>query len=115
MASVIEFPSQRLQGLSFLEQQIRDLLVAKGADDELVDFAAATTRRIYEQSIAAENYSFQVTLPEGLGEDDVAAVQEAIRTGINTLRDDNHAVVVRLIAELVMAEVRLFQMSRGDS
>ena len=112
MASVIEFPSQRVQGLSFLEQQIRELLRARGADEELMDFAAETTRRIYERSIDAENYSFRITLPEGLSSEEQAQLRESVREGVSALREENHAVVVRLIAELVMAEVKRFQASR---
>jgi len=112
MASVIEFPSQRVQGLSYLEQQIRELLRARGADEELIDFAADTTRRIYERCIDAENYSFRVTLPDALPEAEAQRLRESIREGVNALREENHAVVVRLIAELVMAEVRLFQAAR---
>ncbi|MEM0953627.1 MAG: hypothetical protein AAGI24_05755 [Pseudomonadota bacterium] len=112
MANVIEFPSQRAQGLSFLEKQIRELLRGRGADKELMDFAAETTRRIYERSIDSENYSFEVTLPAGLGAADQVQLQDSIREGVNVLREENHAVVVRLIAELVMAEVRLFQSAR---
>ena len=112
MASVIEFPSQRAQGLAFLDQQIRKLLAERGADDELMDFAADTVKRIYERSIDAENYSFSVSLPEGIPEQDAGALRESIRQGVQRIRDENHAVVIRLIAELVMAEVRMFQSSR---
>ena len=112
MASILEFPSQRAQGLAFLEQQVRQLLAERGADDELIDFAAETTRRVYERSIDAENYSFSVTLPDGISEDDAAALRGSIREGVERIRDENHAVVIRLIAELVMAEVRIFQANR---
>ncbi len=114
MASVIEFPSQRMQGLAFLDQQIRELLRARGADEELIDFAAETTRRVYERSIEAENYSFSVSLPEGVSDADAESLRESIRQGLEHIRDENHAVVIRLIAELVMAEVRMFQAQRDS-
>ncbi len=114
MAKLIEFPSQRAQGLAFLDQQIRELLRARGADEELIDFAAATVKRVYERSIEAEDYSFQVSLPEGISGDDAEALRQSIFAGVERIRDENHAVVVRLIAELVMAEVRMFQASRDS-
>ncbi|MDJ0878859.1 MAG: hypothetical protein QNI86_09630 [Halieaceae bacterium] len=114
MANVIEFPSQRAQGLAFLDQQIRELLSARGADDELIDFAATTVKQVYERSVAAEDYSFQVSLPEGVSGDDAEALRQSIFEGVEKIRNENHAVVVRLIAELVMAEVRMFQ-ARRDS
>jgi hypothetical protein len=114
LASIIEFPSQRAQGLAFLDQQIRKLLAERGADDELIDFAADTVKRVYERCIDAENYSFSVSLPEGTSEEDAAAMRESIRQGLQHIRDENHAVVIRLIAELVMAEVRMFQANRSS-
>jgi hypothetical protein len=114
MADVLEFPSQRAQGLAFLEQQIRQLLAERGADQELIDFAADTVRRVYERSVEAENYSFSVALPEGISDGDAEALRESIREGVEHIRDENHAVVIRLIAELVMAEVRMFQASRDS-
>ena len=114
MASIIEFPSQRAQGLAFLDQQVRRLLAERGADKALIDFAAETTRRVYERSVEAENYSFSVTLPESISDNDAQALRDSIREGVERIRDENHAVLVRLIAELVMAEVRMFQASRDD-
>ena len=114
MTNILEFPSQRVQGLAFLDQQIRELLAARGADDELINFAADTVKRVYERSVGAENYSFSVALPEGVSEQDAETLRDAIRQGVEQIRDENHAVVVRLIAELVMAEVRMFQANRDS-
>ncbi len=114
MAEVIEFPSQRTQGLAFLDQQIRELLGNRGADDELIDFAATTVKRVYERSVAAEDYSFQVSLPEGVSTEAAEALRQSISQGVERIRSENHAVVIRLIAELVMAEVRMFQASRDS-
>ncbi len=112
MANVIEFPSQRAKGLAFLDQQIRELLSARGADEELIDFAASTVKQVYERSVAAEDYSFQVSLPEGISGADADALRLSIFEGVEKIRNENHAVVVRLIAELVLAEVRYFQANR---
>ena len=112
MTNVLEFPSRRAQGLAFLDQQIRSLLEARGADEELITFAAETCKRVYERSIEAENYSFSVALPEGTSEESAEALRESITEGVEKIRSENHAVLVRLIAELVMAEVRMFQANR---
>ena len=114
MTNVLEFPSQRVQGLAFLDQQIRELLASRGADPALIDFAADTVKRVYERSVSAENYSFTVTLPEGIAPADAEILRQSIREGVERIRDENHAVVVRLIAELVMAEVRMFQAGREN-
>lgn len=114
MASIIEFPSQRAQGLAFLDKQIRTLLAERGADAELIDFAATTVKRVYERSVEAENYSFSVALPEGIADSDAESLRNSIREGVERIRDENHAVLIRLIAELVMAEVRMFQANRDS-
>lgn len=112
MATLLEFPSQRVQGLAYLQDQIRLLLSERGADEALIEFAAETVRAVYERSIDAENYSFSLELPATLDEADSATLSNSIREGIEKIRGENHAVVVRLIAELVMAEVKFFQANR---
>lgn len=112
MARILEFPSQQVQGLAFLKDQIRDLLASKGADEELMNFAAATVGEIYQRHTQAENYGFTLTLPGSVDADAAALLQQDIEAGIQTIRAENHAVIVRLIAELTLAEVRSFQSER---
>jgi hypothetical protein len=113
MATILQFPSARVQGLSFLEDQLRDLLHGKGADKELMDYAASTVRDIYQRNVAEENYSFSLRLPEGIDESSADNLQQQIQEGIVGIRAENHAIIVRLIAELALAEVKLFQLRRG--
>jgi hypothetical protein len=112
VANILEFPSQRVQGLAFLEEQIRELLASRGADEELMDFAAETIGEIYQRNVDAENYSFSLTLPDSLDETQSQALRQAIETGVERLRAENHAVIVKLIAELTLAEVKNFQHQR---
>ena len=112
MGEILEFPSRQVQGLSFLENELKVLLAAKGADPELMEFAATTVREIYERYANAENYAFSVQLPEGIDPSASESLKDAIEQGVESIRSENHAVIVRLIAELTMAEVRLFQASR---
>ena len=112
MSQVLEFPSRERQGLAFLEQQVRELLAARGADEELMDYAASTVRDIYEKNVQAENYTVSLDLPEGLNPDQLGQLEEALAGAIEEVRDENHAVVVRLVAELALARVRLFQYER---
>ena len=112
MANILEFPSQRVQGRAFLEEQIRDLLAARGADDELMEFAANTIGEIYQRNVDAENYSFSLALPDTIDEVQSASLQLDIETGIEQIRAENHAIIVRLIAELTLAEVKVFQQQR---
>jgi hypothetical protein len=113
MAKIIDFPNARIQGLEFLQDQIRHLLEQKGAAAELQEFAAATVRDIYQRVAGAENYSFALSLPESITERDAADLQSQIENNLATIQGANHAVVVRLIAELTLAEVKLFQLQNA--
>jgi hypothetical protein len=114
VAKLLQFPSQQVQGLAFLEEQLRELLGARGADQELMDFAASTVRQVYQRNAAAENYSFSLDLPESIGDAETEQLRQAIQAGIEGIRSENHKIIVRLIAELVLAEVKIFQYERDQ-
>jgi hypothetical protein len=114
MGDILEFPSQRTQGLAFLDRQLRDLLTAKGADDQLVDFAARQLTSIYTQLSELEQYSFTVELPAQLGAQESADLYRQISAGLEGIRKENHALLIQMVAQLVLAKVRLFQHERVD-
>lgn len=114
MAQILSFPSQEAQGLAYLDRQLRELMESKGADVALIDFAAQHLTSIYSQLTDAEQYSFAVQLPEGLSQEDSHSLSEQINSGLSGLRKENHSTLVRLIAQLVLAEVKLFQHERED-
>ena len=113
MATLLQFPSRQIQVLSFLEQKLQELLQSKGADEELIEFAGASVRDIYHHNTEAENYSFDLPLPEGISEKALVQLRADIQAGIEGIREENHAIIVRLIAELTLAHVRIFQYERG--
>ncbi|PLW67898.1 hypothetical protein [Pseudohalioglobus lutimaris] len=112
MGDVLEFPSQQTKGLAFLDREIRQLLLTKGADDELMDFAAQQLKKIYSRIKDSEQYCFSIRLPEGLNADQQADLQADIEAGLEGVRKDNHRLLVELVAELVLAEVKGFQLAR---
>ena len=114
MGEVLEFPSHQAQGLAFLDRQLRALLRAKGADEQLVDFAVAQLTRIYTESSGSEQYSFSVELPDNIETADRDSICHQITEGLQGIRKENHALMVQLIARLVLAEVKLFQHERVD-
>jgi hypothetical protein len=113
MGKLLEFPSQQAQGLAFLDRQLRDLLLAKGADQQLIDFAAQQLTTIYSQLHEAERYSFSIQLPLGLEPEQGSALETEINSGLEGIRRENHALMLKLIAQLVLAEVRRFQLERS--
>ena len=114
MGDILEFPSQQARGLAFLDQQLRTLLEERGADQQLIDFAAAQLTDIYAQLSETEQYSFSVELPDSMEPADKESLYQQVNTGLEGIRKENHSMMVKLIAQLVLAEVRLFQHERSD-
>tara|TARA_R110002072_G_scaffold130059_1_gene268851 strand:- start:21241 stop:21615 length:375 start_codon:yes stop_codon:yes gene_type:complete len=114
MGDILEFPSQQAQGLAFLDRQLRELLTKKGADAQLVDFAAAQLTKMYAQLSASEQYSFTVNLPGHLNDEDRDSLYQQINTGLEGIRKENHALLVGMLAKLVLAQVKLFQHERPE-
>ena len=114
MGDILEFPSQQAQGLAYLERQLREMLAARGADQPLIDFASSELTQIYAQLSESEQYSFSVELPETLSQEEKDALATQINLGLGGVAKANHALMLRLIAQLVLAEVKLFQHERPD-
>ena len=114
MGEILEFPCQQAQGLAYLDRQLRALLRSKGADEQLIDFAARQLTGIYAELSESEQYSFSVELPEQFSAADRDHLYRQINTGLAGIRKENHALMVKLVAQLVLAEVRLYQHERAD-
>ncbi len=112
MASILQFPANELKGLNFLEQQVRQMLSQRGADEQLIDFAASTLRDVYQRHSNAENYQLEIELPSSLADNEAQQLTASVQAAIEHIRDENHGILIRLIAELVLAEVKNFQCER---
>ena len=114
MGDILEFPSQQAQGLAYLDRQLRSLLAARGADQPLIDFAAGQLTQIYAELAESEQYSFNVDLPASLSAEDRDRLYQQVNAGLEGIRRENHALMVKLVAQLVLAQVRLFQHERSE-
>jgi hypothetical protein len=114
MAEVLEFPSRESQAYAYLERELGALLLAKGADQALVDFATQTLREVYNELDESSEFRFSVDLPRGISMEDAERLQHQIAEGIEGMRDNHHAVLVRMAARLVLTEMRLFQQQRSE-
>ena len=112
MGDVLRFPYQQAQGMAFLERQLRELMSEKGADQPVIDFASQQLTSIYAELRESEQYSFEVALPDHLTAADRESLSDQITTGLEGVRKANHALLIRLVAQLVLAEVKLFQHER---
>jgi len=112
MGKILEFPSQQVQGLAYLDSQLRKLLASKGADQPLIDFAADQLTRTYAELSESEQYSFSIQLPPSISEQESVELNKQITTGLEGIRAENHALMIKLVAQLVLAKVKLFQHER---
>ena len=113
MGKVLEFPSQQVQGLAYLGAQLGELLASKGADQQLIDFASQQLTQTYAELTEAEQYSFCIQLPAGLSDGDSGELSRQINTGLEGIRAENHALMVKLVAQLVLAKVQLYQRDQS--
>lgn len=112
MGDILRFPSAQAQGLAYLDRQLRELLLRKGADDTLVNFAVQQLTDTYTQLSESEQYSFDVEIPNGLSSEESQALSDQINIGLEGVRRQNHSLLINLVAQLVLAEVKLFQHER---
>lgn len=112
MGNILEFPSHQAQGLAYLERQLRALMEARGVDEQLIAFATGQLTETYAQLSESEQYSFTVELPEAISVSEKVAIYDQITSGLEGIRQENHSLMVKLVAQLVLAELRLFQHER---
>lgn len=112
MGDVLEFPSRQAQGLAYLDRQVRSMLENRGADEQLIEFAAAQLTSIYGELSESEQYQFSIELPPGITAAERDELKRQIDAGLEGIRQENHALLVKLVAQLVLAELRLFQHER---
>ena len=82
MGHVLEFPSQQAQCLAYLDRHIRQLLTERGADQELIDFAAERLTRNYARIHASGHCRLELTLPDNLPREQSEALQSDILAGL---------------------------------
>lgn len=115
MVDVLEFPTQEARAFAFLERELRALLTARGADEALISYAIDALTSVYSEMAESSDYSFSVDLPPSIASADAARLQEQIAEGIDGLRAQQHRLLIKLAARLVLTEMRLFQHERSDN
>lgn len=112
MSNILEFPSREKQAYCYLTDQLGALLREKGADEVLVAYATELLTKVYSDLQDESNFSFSISLPNGLDIDEVQQLREEIGSGVETLRQHHHSIMIRVAARLLLAEIELFQRSR---
>ena len=78
MSNILEFPSREKQAYAYLTDQLGSLLRDKGADDVLIAHATELLTKVYGDLQGDSDFSFSVSLPNGLDIDEVQQLQEKL-------------------------------------
>ena len=114
MAEILEFPTREKQAFAFLEEQLRHMLSAKGADDRLIEHAIASLKDVYAELQRDSDCHFEVRLPEQLSREESLHLQEDIASGIAQLRKTHHNSTLKFAARWVLTDLKLSQHERSD-
>ena len=114
MSNVFEFPSREKQAYAFLTENLAALLKDKGADETLVAHATALLLKVYRETQGSTEFSFSVDLPDGLTPEQIAQLRQQIEVGTDAQRKHHHALMIRMAAQLLLTELKLFQYGREE-
>jgi hypothetical protein len=114
VADVLEFPSREKLAYDFLSRELGELLRNKGADEALIEHAQRTLVSVYGDLQSHPDLSFSVELPGGITLEDADRLQQQIAEGVEHLRQHHHSLMLRMAAQLLLTELRLFQTERQD-
>lgn len=114
MTEVLEFPTREVQAFTFLERELRGMLAARGADEATIKFAIEALTSAYSDVQDNTDFSFSVDLPSPLTHDQAARLQQQISEGVDALRAHHHSLVLKLTAQLLLTQLKLYQHERGD-
>ena len=112
MAKILEFPSREKQAYAFLTAQLASLLREKGADDVLIAHATDLLTRVYGDLQEDSDFSFSISLPNGLANEEITRLQTEIGEGVDALRQHHHSITIHMAAQLLLTELALFQRTR---
>ena len=114
MSNILEFPSREKQAYAFLTENLAALLKDKGADETLIAHATALLLKVYGEAQDTKDFSFSVDLPDGLTPAQIAQLQQQIEAGADAQRKHHHSLMIRMAAQLLLTELKLFQHAREE-
>ena len=117
MGEVIKFPSNAQQGMAFLEEGIRELMISKGESEESIKITLNILKDVYRQYGDIGKQYFQLKLPPYIKDEHIQLISQQITEGIQMLNKEHAKVINKLASELVLTKLKLYQsnMKRDKS
>ena len=114
MSNVLELPTREKQAYAFLTENLTALLRDKGADEKLIAHATALLLKVYGEAQDTADFSFSVDLPDDLTPAQIAQLRQQIEVGTDAQRKHHHSLMIRMAAQLLLTELKLFQYGREE-
>ena len=109
MGNVIKFPSNEQQGMAFLENGIRELMLSKGESKETINITLNILKDVYKEYGNIVLQHFQLILPPYIKSEHIHLISEQGTEGIQLLNKEHTRVINKLASELVLTKLKLYQ------
>jgi len=109
MGEVIKFPSNAQQGLAFLEDGVRELMLAKGENETSIEVTLKILKDVYREYGDIGRQSFQIKLPPYLKKEHIVIISQQVTDGIQMLNKEHARVINKLASELILTKLELFR------
>jgi len=109
MGEVIKFPSNAQQGMAFLEEGIRELMISKGESEESITVTLNILKDVYRQYGDIGKQYFQLKLPPYIKDEHIQLISQQVTDGIQMLNKEHARIINKLASELVLTKLKLYQ------
>jgi len=109
MGDVIKFPSNAQQGMTFLEDGIRRLMLSKGENEESINITLNILKDVYQQYGDIGKQYFQLKLPPYIKDEHIQLISQQVTEGVQLLNKEHARVINKLASELVLTKLKLYQ------
>jgi len=109
MGEVIKFPSNAQQGMAYLEDGIRELMLSRGENEETINITMDILKDVYRQYGDIGKQYFQLKLPPYLKDEHIQLISQQVTEGIQMLNKEHARMINKLASELVLTKLKLYQ------
>lgn len=110
MADIIDF--SKYKELAKVGDDLAKLLADLGADHDIIEFAIRRQKELHNQHQGLVQYAFSVSLNSPISEEDQKKLYSQVQQVIAQVNEKLVAENSRLTAQLLLAEIKLFQYER---
>jgi hypothetical protein len=115
MGKIIEFPSNAQQGMSFLEDGVRELMLSKGETEETIQITLKILTDVYKEYGDIGKQHFELKLPAYISKEHAQLISKQVTEGVSMLNKDHARVINKLASELVLTKLALYRLKNSNT